>query len=306
MNFTSLADTDGCRVDVLTPQALGSGDVTVDVASELWFAIDSNQTVSNKITLKGPGDAANPNGATLAQRSSTLGANVTLSGVVTLHNDGYGNAPDVGAVDGTTLTLSGKITGDGGLKFRSTAEYTANGKYVLSGSDSNDYSGKTVIEAGKAYLEKDAGKTAIASADIILGAVIPSATAELHLGGDGLGGDDQINVAAAITMNSDATNGYLAVVDIEGHNQTIGSLVVNGDDNVIQNSGVKDSQFTVTGGISGPGSLHVGDGVVLTTTSISVNCLSIGGSMGNAVAVPEPNTLVLLALAGTALGWFKR
>jgi fibronectin-binding autotransporter adhesin len=53
------------------------------------------------------------------------------------------------------------------------------------------------------------------------------------------------------------------------------------------------------GAITGAGNLTVANGSSLMTPSISVNTLTIGGTI-TTVAVPEPSTLVLLVLAGLA------
>jgi autotransporter-associated beta strand protein len=60
------------------------------------------------------------------------------------------------------------------------------------------------------------------------------------------------------------------------------------------------------GGITGNGDLTVDAGVSLTTPSITVGTLTIGGTRASAAPVPEPGTCVLLALAGLSLLWAAR
>jgi autotransporter-associated beta strand protein len=65
---------------------------------------------------------------------------------------------------------------------------------------------------------------------------------------------------------------------------------------------------TVTG--ADVGTVKVCDGASLTAASIQVGTLVIGGTPTYtappaSAAVPEPSAIVLLVLAGLAVGWFK-
>ena len=109
----------------------GGAPVNVSNGASLWLANATN-TVANNITLNG-GSGQGALGALYQEGAGTP----IVSGVVTLAS---GDNSFGGNTAGANVTITGKVTGSGGI-----TKIGAN-KYTLSGA--NDHTGATVINAG--------------------------------------------------------------------------------------------------------------------------------------------------------------
>ena len=99
-------------------------------------------------------------------------------------------------------------------------------------------------------------------------------------------------LAGASTLTLQTSSGNASINVITGSHQISVPVIINSD-TVISGAGTLD----LSGGISGAHTLTVQS--TLTATSIQVDTLIIGGA--GAAAVPEPSTLVLLALGAIGL-----
>jgi autotransporter-associated beta strand protein len=134
--------------------------------------------------------------------------------------------------------------------------------------------------------------------------------------------DDYI-AGATFALNVDAggakidTNGYEIAIAREFHNisaTTPGGLTKLGDGKLtltavltgIGDTTVNQGELNAAAGINTPSdTVYVATGATLTAPSIVADTLTIGGlPKGAAVAVPEPGTLALLAMAGLISVWF--
>ena len=127
-------------------------------------------------------------------------------------------------------------------------------------------------------------------------------TPEVTLQGGGATTAAVVN-ASAVHLNSGNTSGGLTKLGL-------GTLTLAVAPTYTGNTEIADGtlQLNVPGTVTlstvtGAGTLKVADGTTLIATSIDVGTLTIGGPATGAAlaAVPEPGTLVLLALAGLTL-----
>ncbi len=145
-------------LSLISPNALGSGAVSVASGASCDLATSTTMTFSNAITLNGLGGTVG--GVTRpALYGDGSGGVYTLSGQITLAaSSDVGNSTNNGM-----LTLSGRITGPGGLVIENTIAALTDqaGPITLSGANSNDYGGSTTINRGTVYLQKSGGAVAI-------------------------------------------------------------------------------------------------------------------------------------------------
>ncbi len=148
----------GGAVSMMATGALGSGAVSVASGASCDLATSTTMTFSNAITLNGLGGTVG--GLTRpALYGDGSGGVYTLSGQITLAaSSDVGNSTNNGM-----LTLSGRITGPGGLVIENTIAALTDqaGPITLSGANSNDYGGSTTINRGTVYLQKSGGAVAI-------------------------------------------------------------------------------------------------------------------------------------------------
>ena len=124
----------------------------------------------------------------------------TLAGTTTVNNAEFDVA------EGNTNTVTGQITGTGGVT------KTGLGVLVLGGTTTNDFTGSSAVNAGILHLNKPAGTTAISGSTI---AVNSGGTLLL-------GAANQISDSTQVTM----AGGTLALA---GYDETAGRLAVTAD-----------------------------------------------------------------------------
>ena len=133
----------------------------------------------------------------------------SLTGRTTVNNATFDVA------NGNTSTLSGKITGSGGVT------KTGLGTLLLAGADANDFTGASAVNAGTMVLQKSSSSTV----------AISGSTIALNGGTLLLGQANQISDATAVTLNGGALNtaGFADQVGVlrVTANSTISGLVTS-------------------------------------------------------------------------------
>jgi autotransporter-associated beta strand protein len=192
-------------IEVGTATALGNTSGGTTINGTVRLVIDAGVNVTNEnLTM----NSTYANGAIWCPSGACSWTNptITLSVPTTMQID-----------SGAALSLVGLITGAGGIT------KTGPGTLTLSGAGDNNYTGPTVINAGVLQLDHSPGYWAIGSSSSITI-------------GDGLGGGDadivryvnangnQINAGVPITINSSG------LLDLNGHTDDLGTLIINGGD----------------------------------------------------------------------------
>ena len=133
----------------------------------------------------------------------------SLTGRTTVNNATFDVA------NGNTSTLSGKMTGSGGVT------KTGLGTLLLAGADANDFTGASAVNAGTLVLQKSSSSTV----------AISGSTIALNGGTLLLGQANQISDATAVTLNGGALNtaGFADQVGVlrVTANSTISGLVTS-------------------------------------------------------------------------------
>ena len=182
----------GGTLTAQSANCLGTGTITILSGGELDFET-SGATFANAISVAGAG----ANGAI----TCTSGSN-TLSGAVTL----TGNAQFF-VNPSQALTFSGAI-GDGGGGYGITI--VGSGITTFSGATDNTYTGLTTVSGTSAELDLyKTGKIAIPG-DLTINKTVKSR------------GSNQIADSSIVTVNGGGT------LSLNGYNDTIGGLVLNG------------------------------------------------------------------------------
>ena len=242
----------------------------MDIVSEgrtLTFDLGTAGEVTNDFTLHGRGPVTGSTNGNLPAIVMGWGASATLSGKITLNNDSAGHFTNMGGIYSSPgsdhegyLTFSGQITGPGGLTFgfpTANAEDWWNGGFRadLAGSVSNDYLGDTEVLDCAIHLAKPA-------------APLPFLAAPYARKSDPIRqwrlyweGDDQINPAAVITMNSDLAGGWWTLIQLQGHQQTLGGLSTATANayNFLRNDSDLPAKLTINGGGTYSGFLYDND-----------------------------------------------
>jgi hypothetical protein len=206
---------------------LGGSTLVIDDAGGLGTGAGNTDIRSGTLQLDSLAALSIPESirmTNLAPASSTirsLGGAHTLSGPIEFVGDHFKNFD----VEGTSLTLSGSITGPSSLGSMSKH---GSGRLILSGSSSNTAGIQRVsIFEGEMFLNKSGGATAISSQYISIGfsGMDPnSAIARL-------GASHQIADDIIVTVGSE---GWF---DLNGRQETIGFLVFSGSGRITGNGG---------------------------------------------------------------------
>lgn len=137
----------------ITSGQFGTGSITVNGNSQIWFA-GSNRTLVNDIVVNGNASAGNGSraGTFRIGTNSTALTGLVVSGSVTANSVDAWFGSDSTA-DGTALLLSGKLTGNSGFRFFQSANAFAWTTTLNNGTGSpNDYSGATTINSAQTTL----------------------------------------------------------------------------------------------------------------------------------------------------------
>ena len=238
----------------------------------------------------------------------------SLTGRTTVNNATFDVA------NGNTSTLSGKITGSGGVT------KTGLGTLLLAGADANDFTGASAVNAGTMVLQKSSSSTV----------AISGSTIALNGGTLLLGQANQISDATAVTLNGGALNtaGFADQVGVlrVTANSTISGLVTSaggvatGSDFLFSSVDLSDystssgAVLTLSGvgygqsvnlassnytGWSNAGNLNnFTDKIQFGSTGMKAS-ISFNGSTGLTyiTAIPEPKVYVAMAMLLALVGW---
>ena len=207
--------------------ALGSGAVNVASGAVCDVTSSATATFANAITLNGLGGTIDGYAKPAIYGDGTASVN-TFSGPITLAaTSDVGNYKNNGM-----LTISGKITGPGGLVLGKVSPTLADeyGPIALSGAASNDYGGTTTINRGKVYLQKTGGAIAIPG-NVTIGTTLTVYTGNTYLI---LNGSDQI--ASSATMTFLPVRGACSYFELLGNNQTLAGISDSTAAGVIENA----------------------------------------------------------------------
>jgi len=238
----------------------------------------------------------------------------SLTGRTTVNNATFDVA------NGNTSTLSGKITGSGGVT------KTGLGTLLLAGADANDFTGASAVNAGTMVLQKSSSSTV----------AISGSTIALNGGTLLLGQANQISDATAVTLNGGALNtaGFADQVGVlrVTANSTISGLVTSaggvatGSDFLFSSVDLSDystssgAVLTLSGvgygqsvnlassnytGWSNAGNLNnFTDKIQFGSTGMKAS-ISFNGSTGLTyiTAIPEPKVYVAAGILCALVGW---
>jgi len=305
--FTGTVSVGGTgTTEIASSTALGSGSL---------FQSDGNSTV--KFSTGG----AFSNLMSVYNVAFTANG-TSLTGQTTVNNATF----DVAS--GNTNTISGKITGTGGVT------KTGLGMLLLSGGDPNDFTGASAVHAGTLKLQKS-------SASLV---AISGSTIALHGGTLLLGQANQISDATAVTLAGGAldTAGFadrVGVLKVTA-NSTISGLATSAEAGVASASdflfaGVDLSDYSTSGGgstLNLSGGYSYGQSINFASSNFSswsgYNTTSLnsfadkiqfgdsglkaqisfnGGSGANSLtyvtAIPEPKVYVAVGILCALIGW---
>jgi autotransporter-associated beta strand protein len=220
--------------------ALGSpnGPTIVNPGSTLFIG-NTPDLIREPVTLNGTGFGGT-NGALLASGAVVLSNTVTLASPSTIRVDASWQ-----------FTLHGVISGTGPLT------KTGAGTLTLAGPGNNTYSGDTLVNAGTLQLDKPDFTQAVPGNLIVgSGGFFPTSATVRHFS------EDQI--WAHVTVNSGS------LLDLNGHQEYILTLTLNGGGDVQTGSGL----LTVDAG----NSITVNPGIGAATSTISG---ALGLRLGN-------------------------
>lgn len=237
----------------------------------------------------------------------------SLTGRTTVNNATFDVA------NGNTSTISGKITGSGGVT------KTGLGTLLLAGADANDFTGASAVNAGTLVLQKSSSSTV----------AISGSTIALNGGTLLLGQANQISDATAVTLNGGALNtaGFADQVGVlrVTANSTISGLVTSaggvatGSDFLFSSVDLSDystssgAVLTLSGvgygqsvnlassnytGWSNAGNLNnFTDKIQFGSTGMKAS-ISFNGSTGLTyiTAIPEPKVYVAMAMLVALVG----
>ncbi|NBR70167.1 MAG: hypothetical protein EBT69_08345, partial [Verrucomicrobia bacterium] len=223
----------------------------------------------------------------------------SLTGRTTVNNATFDVA------NGNTSTLSGKITGSGGVT------KTGLGTLLLAGADANDFTGASAVNAGTMVLQKSSSSTV----------AISGSTIALNGGTLLLGQANQISDATAVvgvlrvTANSTISGlvtsaGGVATgsdflfssVDLSDYSTSSGAVLTLSGVGYGQSVNLASSNYT---GWSNAGNLNnFTDKIQFGSTGMKAS-ISFNGSTGLTyiTAIPEPKVYVAMAMLLALVGW---
>jgi autotransporter-associated beta strand protein len=272
--------------------AVGSGGITayqstsinsaLSIAAAQSWNVSSSRTLAvggnisagpNVLTLKGAGTTSlsGTNSFGMLKIGDAASGNLIVAGGATSVSSGFDIVYGTAYLNGGTLAVSG-ISHSGS----NSATFNFNGGTLQAKADNANFmSGLTA-----AYVRENGAKIDTQNFDVSIGQALSHGGASATDGGLLKTGGGTLTLAGALAYTGGTT--------ISG-----GAIVI-------------DNHLTTTlHAISGSGDLYVASGSTLKATSINVNALAIG-TTPLAAAVPEPATMLLLAIAGIFGGFAIR
>jgi autotransporter-associated beta strand protein len=261
--------------------ALGSGPLNLGNGAICDLFTSATTTFATPITLNGIGGAMDGT-ARAAIAGDGSGAAYTLTGQITL-----AASSDVGnSENNAPLTLSGKISGPGGLVIGKpgTVSVTQYGGVTIAGTDSNTYGGSTTINRGTLYLQKSGGAIAIPG-NI---SIAPSDTSEQGNTYLILNGSNQI--APSATLSFVPVRAMNAYFELLGNQQTLAGISDSVGRGIIENA-EQQSGVASTGTLTINNTANCSYGGYLRNGDLAANAASTGLL---ALVKSGPGTLTLL------------
>jgi autotransporter-associated beta strand protein len=304
-------DTNGKNIAIDEVLQTASGTTGVTSVS-LGSAGGAGYKVAPVVVIEGDGFGATAvaeltGGVVTNIRVTNPGTGYTTAPTVTLYGGGFTTAATATSVTGTDSSA-------GGLNKTGLGTLTLSGLNTFTGPmtvEQGTLSIPTIANGGSAN-PSPIGASTSDSANLVLGGggklLYTGAVATTDRGFTLAAGGGAIETAENLTFSGSVvgigdgglTKDGIGTLTLTGSVEYAGSTVINAG-----TLAFSDNVATVAD-ISGSGSLAVYGTAVLTATSIQVDTLTIGGTGGAALAaVPEPTTLVLLALAGIGMVGMK-
>jgi fibronectin-binding autotransporter adhesin len=291
---------------VANASGLGTGSLSqVSGASTLQFS--NAGTVTNNMSV---------------YNVAFISGNNTLSGSQTLNNTTYEVA------SGTTNTLSGNLSGSGGVT------KTGGGDLVIAGTTNNTFTGDTDVQGGRLVLDKSDGITAISSTNatgglrIATGAVVELAS------------NNQINNTTGLDLDGGT---FLTGTSTAGYAETLGTLTLSSSSTIdfgswAGGSGSRNLNFADSSSISWTGSLIITNWTQATNSDsgqygrlyfgnstngltsaqrgdiffhigvdvFGAKILSDGEVVADITPIPEPRVYAAALVLLAAVGWRER
>jgi autotransporter-associated beta strand protein len=214
--FSGTASIQSGVVYLRTANGLGSGTINMGSGANLLLWTSATTTFSDPIILSGLGGSDGSYAKPTLYGDGGAGT-YTLSGQITL-----AATSDVGNCNGNgMMTLSGKVTGAGGLVLGKLAPTLADefGSITVSGSTSNDYTGGTTINRGTVYLAKTSGAIAVPG-NVTINTATTAATGSTMVV---LSASDQITSTAVMNF-SGVYGSQWAYFNMLGNSQTLAGI----------------------------------------------------------------------------------
>ncbi len=250
--------------------SIANGASVVTSVGGLTNAINDAAAVTNNGTLDLSGGSETVGSLAIKTTATLLlGKNGSLSGSFTVGDSSSTNFAGI-ISDGAAGAGTGTFTKQGG------------GTLALAGTSANTFTGLTVVSAGELDLNKTAGVNAIAGDG-------NTATNDVNVAGGTLKWltNEQVQNSTTITVSG-------GTVDLNGHTETLGSLIVNGGTFTTNGSGTGGSLTGTTATVDFEG----GVSTITNGGSVTDGHIIIGSGIGtvgsgNSVEVQGGGTLTL-------------
>ncbi|MEI7908841.1 MAG: autotransporter-associated beta strand repeat-containing protein [Verrucomicrobiota bacterium] len=279
----SIGELTGASSQEGSNTGLGSGPVTVSAGAQLAIS-GNNLSIANNVTLNGLATVSGRVGSLMGGFQDGASAN-TLTGILTLAASGP-NSVTTWWSD-KTFTLSGQVTGIGGLQVNNAVVGDTNGNAIIYLSNSsNDYEGDTTV-SNNSILRLGANN------------VIPDGPGKGNVIVNGIlnlnGFSDTINLLSGSINGTVMTSNFKLTLGTDADSTFSGSLQSSaGGDTIKQGSG----KLTLDGNRDNSGgrvTVNAGTLVLAKDSSASVHALGSGGGTDVALVI----TAGAVQLAGT-------
>ncbi|MGD1017975.1 MAG: autotransporter-associated beta strand repeat-containing protein [Verrucomicrobiia bacterium] len=253
---------------VTSANQVGTGTVTINGGGTFSYDQGSAATIANPIVL---------NGGALGAQSVTI----TYSGPIAISNNSFIGGVQAGV--GTTMTLSGVISGPGGF---ATAGDNGNTTLILTGT--NTYGGNTTINSGTVELNNSLAVQNSTVNDLLNNALTFGTPTAYTLGGLAGTGNIGLGSIALSVGNNNSNTAYSGILSGSGSLTKIGTGVLT-----LSGANTYSGATTISGGTlklgasnvipDGAGAGNVTDNGTLDMGGFSdtINGLSGNGTVDN-------------------------